>query len=156
MGGRDWELWMNALEEAGVLADNAQSVAYSYIGTDLTWPIYWHGTLGKSKEDLDRAAAAINQKTAGQRRRGVCCRSEICRDSGLFRYSCYAVYISIVFKIMKEKGIHEGCIEQTQRLFATKLFNGSAPETDENSVCAWMTGNYAMMCRTPAVKSGSS
>lgn len=50
MGGQDWELWMNALEEAGVLADNAQSVAYSYIGTDLTWPIYWHGTLGKAKK----------------------------------------------------------------------------------------------------------
>ena len=57
MGGQDWELWMNALEEAGVLADNAQSVAYSYIGTDLTWPIYWHGTLGKAKEDLDRSSS---------------------------------------------------------------------------------------------------
>ena len=127
MGGQDWELWMNALEEA----DNAQSVAYSYIGTDLTWPIYWHGTLGKAKEDLDRAAAAINQKlqAKGGAAYVAVLKSVVTQASSAI--PVMPLYISIVFKIMKEKGIHEGCIEQTQRLFATKLFNGSAPETDE-------------------------
>lgn len=66
MGGQDWELWMAALRDAGVLADGAKSVAYSYIGTDLTWPIYWHGTLGRAKEDLDRAATAIRGDLAAK------------------------------------------------------------------------------------------
>ena len=82
MGGQDWELWMAALRDAGVLADGAKSVAYSYIGTDLTWPIYWHGTLGRAKEDLDRAATAIRGDLAakGDRPRG---RAQIRGDPGL-------------------------------------------------------------------------
>lgn len=131
MGGQDWELWMNALDEAGVLADNAQSVAYTYIGSDLTWPIYWHGTLGKAKEDLDRAASAINQKlqAKGGAAYVAVLKSVVTQSSSAI--PVMPLYISIVFKTMKEKGIHEGCIEQTQRLFATKLFNGTALETDE-------------------------
>lgn len=64
MGGEDWELWMGALSEAGVLAEGVKTVAYSYIGTDLTWPIYWHGALGKAKEDLDRAAGELRNQLA--------------------------------------------------------------------------------------------
>lgn len=86
MGGQDWELWMAALRDAGVLADGAKSVAYSYIGTDLTWPIYWHGTLGRAKEDLDRAATAIRGDLAakGDRPRG---RAQIRGDPGLLCHS---------------------------------------------------------------------
>ncbi|MCP1367734.1 trans-2-enoyl-CoA reductase family protein, partial [Halomonas sp. BBD48] len=62
MGGEDWELWIDALDKAGVLADGAKSVAFSYIGTEITWPIYWHGALGKAKEDLDRAAGEIDKR----------------------------------------------------------------------------------------------
>ncbi len=91
MGGQDWELWMNALDEAGVLADNAQSVAYSYIGTDLTWPIYWHGTLGKAKEDLDRAAHAINQKLQAKGGAAYVAVLKICCNTGFLCNSCHAV-----------------------------------------------------------------
>lgn len=122
---------LDALDEAGVLADNAQSVAYSYIGTDLTWPIYWHGTLGKAKEDLDRAAHAINQKlqAKGGAAYVAVLKSVVTQASSAI--PVMPLYISIVFKIMKEQGIHEGCIEQIQRLFATKLYSGAAPDTDE-------------------------
>lgn len=131
MGGQDWELWMNALADAGVLADNAQSVAYSYIGTELTWPIYWHGTLGKAKEDLDRAAQAINSKLAvkGGAAYVSVLKSVVTQASSAI--PVMPLYIAMSFKVMKEKGIHEGCIEQIQRLFSTKLYSGHAPDTDE-------------------------
>lgn len=133
MGGQDWELWMDALADAGVLADNAKSVAYSYIGTELTWPIYWHGTLGKAKEDLDRAAHAIDSKlkAKGGSANVAVLKSVVTQASAAI--PVMPLYISIVFKIMKEQGIHEGCIEQVQRLFATKLYNGQTPETDDQN-----------------------
>ncbi|TPG57655.1 enoyl-ACP reductase FabV [Ewingella americana] len=133
MGGQDWELWMDALADAGVLADNAKSVAYSYIGTELTWPIYWHGTLGKAKEDLDRAAHAIDSKlkAIGGSANVAVLKSVVTQASAAI--PVMPLYISIVFKIMKEQGIHEGCIEQVQRLFATKLYNNQKPETDDQN-----------------------
>ena len=133
MGGQDWELWMNALADAGVLADNAKSVAYSYIGTELTWPIYWHGTLGKAKEDLDRAAQAIDSKlkTKGGSANVAVLKSVVTQASAAI--PVMPLYISIAFKIMKAQGIHEGCIEQIQRLFATKLYNDSVPDTDDKN-----------------------
>lgn len=131
MGGQDWELWMNALQEAGVLADNAQSVAYSYIGTELTWPIYWHGTLGKAKEDLDRAAHAINKKLAekGGAAYVAVLKSVVTQASAAI--PVMPLYIAMSFKVMKEKGIHEGCIEQIQRMLSTRLYSGKTPETDD-------------------------
>lgn len=133
MGGQDWELWINALADAGVLADNAKSVAYSYIGTELTWPIYWHGTLGKAKEDLDRAAHAIDSKlkAKGGSANVAVLKSVVTQASAAI--PVMPLYISIVFKIMKEQGIHEGCIEQIQRLFATKMYNDQTPETDDKN-----------------------
>jgi enoyl-[acyl-carrier protein] reductase/trans-2-enoyl-CoA reductase (NAD+) len=131
MGGQNWQLWMDALDEASVLAHNIQTVAYSYIGSDLTWPIYWHGTLGKAKEDLDRAAQAIDQKlkAKGGAAYVAVLKSVVTQASSAI--PVMPLYISIVFKIMKEQGIHEGCIEQVQRLFASKLYTGTVPETDE-------------------------
>ncbi|MES4613479.1 MAG: enoyl-ACP reductase FabV [Ewingella sp.] len=133
MGGQDWELWINALADAGVLADNAKSVAYSYIGTELTWPIYWHGTLGKAKEDLDRAAQAIDTKlkAKGGSANVAVLKSVVTQASAAI--PVMPLYISIVFKIMKEQGIHEGCIEQIQRLFATKMYNDQTPSTDDKN-----------------------
>ncbi|MCC3701437.1 trans-2-enoyl-CoA reductase family protein [Rouxiella badensis] len=133
MGGQDWELWMNALEDAGVLADGAKSVAYSYIGTELTWPIYWHGTLGKAKEDLDRAAQAIDTrlKSKGGSANVAVLKSVVTQASAAI--PVMPLYIAISFKIMKEQGIHEGTIEQIQRLFATKLYNNSVPDTDDKN-----------------------
>lgn len=133
MGGQDWELWINALADAGVLADNAKSVAYSYIGTELTWPIYWHGTLGKAKEDLDRAAHAIDTKlkAKGGSANVAVLKSVVTQASAAI--PVMPLYISIVFKIMKEQGIHEGCIEQIQRLFATKMYNDQTTSTDDKN-----------------------
>lgn len=124
---------MQALADAGVLADGAKSVAYSYIGTDLTWPIYWHGTLGKAKEDLDRAAHAIDAKlkaTGGSAHVAVL-KSVVTQASAAI--PVMPLYISMAFKIMKEQGIHEGCIEQIQRLFATQLYSGQPLEVDEEN-----------------------
>ena len=131
MGGEDWELWINALEAAGVLADGAKSVAYSYIGTDLTWPIYWHGTLGRAKEDLDRASAAIGAKLAshgGSAYVGVL-KSVVTQASAAI--PVMPLYISMSFQIMKKMGLHEGCLEQIQRLFWTRLYSGEPIPTDE-------------------------
>lgn len=133
MGGQDWELWMNALADAGVLADGAKSVAYSYIGTDLTWPIYWHGTLGKAKEDLDRAAHAIDAKlkAKGGNAHVAVLKSVVTQASAAI--PVMPLYISMAFKIMKEQGIHEGCIEQIQRLFETRLYSGEQAPVDEQN-----------------------
>ena len=133
MGGQDWELWMDALAAAGVLADGAKAVAYSYIGTSLTWPIYWHGTLGKAKEDLDRAAHAIDAKlkTHGGNAHVAVLKSVVTQASAAI--PVMPLYISMAFKVMKEQGIHEGCIEQIQRLFVTQLYGELPPQVDEEN-----------------------
>lgn len=133
MGGQDWELWMNALEDAGVLAEGAKSVAYSYIGTDLTWPIYWHGTLGKAKEDLDRAAHAIDSKlkAKGGNAHVAVLKSVVTQASAAI--PVMPLYISMAFKVMKEQGIHEGCIEQIQRLFYDRLYSAQPAPVDEQN-----------------------
>ncbi len=133
MGGQDWELWLNALAEADVLAEGVKTVAYSYIGTELTWPIYWDGALGKAKVDLDRASTAIQEQLAplnGEAYVSVL-KSVVTQASSAI--PVMPLYISMVFKIMKEKGLHEGCMEQIYRLFSSQLYkgDGSAPTTDE-------------------------
>ncbi len=131
MGGEDWELWIDALLEAGVLADGCITTNYTYLGSEVTWPIYYHGTIGKAKEDLDRAAAALAEPMAR-----VNGRARVVVMKGLLTQAASAipgmsVYLSLLFKAMKEAGTHEGCIEQTTRLFATRLFGGEEPELDE-------------------------
>lgn len=133
MGGQDWELWMNALADAGVLAEGVKTVAYSYIGTELTWPIYWDGALGKAKIDLDRASTAIQAQLAplGGEAYVSVQKSVVTQASSAI--PVMPLYIAMVFKIMKEKGLHEGCMEQIYRLFTTQLFkaDGSAATTDQ-------------------------
>ncbi|EHJ92629.1 Putative reductase [Vreelandella boliviensis LC1] len=123
MGGEDWELWMEALDQAGVLAKGARSVAFSYIGTEITWPIYWHGALGKAKEDLDRAAAAIDTKlkeTGGGANVAVL-KSVVTQASAAI--PVMPLYIAMVYRIMKEQGLHEGTIDQLNRLFGEQLYS---------------------------------
>ena len=135
MGGQDWELWMQALKDGGVLADGAKSVAYSYIGTDITWPIYWDGALGKAKQDLDRAAGDINADLAAT---GGCGHVAVLKSVVTQASSAIPVmplYISMAFKIMRELGIHEGCIEQINRLFRERLYaDGEMPVDDGNRI----------------------
>lgn len=131
MGGQDWELWMDALDKAGVLAPGAKSVAFSYIGTDITWPIYWHGALGKAKEDLDRAASEIDQrlKATGGSANVAVLKSVVTQASAAI--PVMPLYISMVYKVMKEQGVHEGTIDQLNRLFGERLYADGEPEVDE-------------------------
>ncbi|EOB4245041.1 MULTISPECIES: enoyl-ACP reductase FabV [Vibrio] len=135
MGGQDWELWMQALDDAGVLADGCKTVAYSYIGTELTWPIYWDGALGRAKIDLDRAAQALNEKLAAKQGSAnvAVLKSVVTQASSAI--PVMPLYIAMVFKKMREEGIHEGCMEQIYRLFSQRLYknDGSAPETDDHN-----------------------
>ena len=133
MGGEDWELWMQALKDAGVLARGVQTVSYSYIGTDITWPIYWHGALGKAKEDMDRAAAALRDSLAdldGSAHVAVL-KSVVTQASAAI--PVMPLYIAMSFKVMKELGIHEGCIEQINRMFRSQLYRDGGPELDDTS-----------------------
>ncbi|MGH1461712.1 MAG: enoyl-ACP reductase FabV [Neptuniibacter sp.] len=132
MGGEDWELWINALNEAGVLADGCKSVAYSYIGSDITWPIYWDGALGKAKQDLDRAASAIDatlKQSGGQANIGVL-KSVVTQASSAI--PVMPLYLAMCFKVMRAKGLHEGCMEQVYRLFSTGLCGDSAQIDESN------------------------
>jgi len=135
MGGEDWELWINALNDAGVLAEGCKTVAYSYIGTDITWPIYWHGALGKAKEDLDRAASELNRKLAekGGSANVAVLKSVVTQASSAI--PVMPLYLAMVFRIMREKGLHEGCMQQIHRLFSSQLFAGDhdTPSTDDHN-----------------------
>lgn len=135
MGGQDWELWINALDDAGVLSEKAKTVAFSYIGTDITWPIYWHGALGKAKADLDATAQRLDKKldAKGGSANVAVLKSVVTQASAAI--PVMPLYISMVYKIMKEKGLHEGTIEQLNRLFRDRLYpeNGQKGETDEEN-----------------------
>lgn len=131
MGGEDWKFWMEDLKAAGVLAEGVKTVAYSYIGPELTYPIYRNGTIGKAKDNLEGTVPALNELLADLN--GV---SYVSVNKALVTQSSSAIpvvplYISLLYKVMKEKGIHEGCIEQMQRLFAERLFNGADVQLDE-------------------------
>lgn len=132
MGGEDWELWIDALKTADLLADGAKTVAYTYLGDKLTWPIYGHATIGKAKEDLDRAAKAINAKL--QSINGV---ANVAVLKALVTQASSAIplmslYLSILIKVMKEEGTNEHCIEQIQRLFTECLYTDSPRLDDSN------------------------
>ena len=132
MGGEDWELWMNALADAKLLAPGATSVAYSYIGPEVTWAVYKNGTIGLAKNDLERAARSIDAllKTHDYGRAFVSVNKALVTQASS-AIPVVPLYISVLFKIMKAKGTHEGCIEQIQRLFATQMYNGSALNFDD-------------------------
>ncbi|SEG02569.1 enoyl-ACP reductase FabV [Marinobacterium lutimaris] len=132
MGGEDWELWLNALKEADVLAPGCKTVAYSYIGTDITWPIYWHGALGKAKQDLDRAAGELNTMLGaeGGQANVAVLKSVVTQASSAI--PVMPLYLSMVFRVMREQGLHEGCMEQVHRLFNTGLY-GAEAQMDEGN-----------------------
>lgn len=132
MGGEDWEMWMNALSEAKLLAPGAQSVAYSYIGPEVTWAIYKNGTIGLAKNDLERAARNIDSllKFNGGGRAFISVNKALVTQASS-AIPVVPLYISMLYKIMKARGTHEGCIEQAQRLFSTQMYNGNAPKFDE-------------------------
>lgn len=131
MGGEDWELWMQALMQAGVLAQNAATIAYTYIGPHMTHQIYHEGTIGRAKAHLEQTARKLDEQLAKY------CdgRALISVNKALVTQASSAIpvvplYMSILYKIMKQKGLHEGCIEQMWRLFAQHLVTAS-PKLDD-------------------------
>ena len=132
MGGEDWEMWINALDEAKLLAPGATSVAYSYIGPEVTWPIYKNGTIGLAKNDLERAAKAIDAtlKAHGYGRAFISVNKALVTQASS-AIPVVPLYISILYKIMKAKGTHEGCIEQIDRLYRTQMYGGTGLEFDD-------------------------
>ena len=130
MGGQDWQLWIDALADAGVLAEQARTVAFSYIGTEITWPIYWHGALGKAKQDLDDTAQRLDKKVGGGANVAVL-KSVVTQASSAI--PVMPLYLSMVFKIMKEKSVHEGTGDQLNRMFRERMYreDGAPAEVDE-------------------------
>ena len=131
MGGEDWQFWVSALADAGVLADGFRTVAYTYIGTELTWPIYWEGTLGKAKEDLDRAAGAIStqlEPLSGEARVAVL---KAVVTQAMSAIPVVPLYASLLFRVMKDAGLHEDPIAHIQRMFATQLCSDEPMRLDE-------------------------
>jgi enoyl-[acyl-carrier protein] reductase/trans-2-enoyl-CoA reductase (NAD+) len=131
MGGEDWEFWISALREADVLSQSFRTIAYTYIGSELTWPIYWHGTLGKAKEDLDRAARAITSELAelDGEARVVSLKAIVSQASSAI--PVVPLYASLLFRVMKNAGLHEEIIEHIYRLFATQLASGATLNLDD-------------------------
>ena len=130
MGGEDWQMWMDALADAGVLAEGAKTTAFTYIGETITWDLYWDGTIGQAKKDLDTRVIGIREKLAAH---GGDARVSVLK--GVVTQASSAIpimplYLSMLFKEMKNNGTNEGCIEQLYRLFTECLYNDS-PRTDE-------------------------
>lgn len=131
MGGEDWELWIKALKEGGVLGEGAVTVAYSYIGPEVTQPIYRDGTIGKAKEHLEGTVPKLNDELSGLGGKAYVSvnKAVVTRASSVI--PVVPLYFAILFRVMRDKGLHEGPIEQMYRLFRDRLYGGGAVETDE-------------------------
>jgi enoyl-[acyl-carrier protein] reductase/trans-2-enoyl-CoA reductase (NAD+) len=135
MGGEDWALWVRQLKEAGVLAEGVKTVAYSYIGPKLSHAIYRDGTIGGAKKHLEATALELNKELQND----LHGEAYVSVNKGLVTRSSAVIpiipmYISVLFKVMKEMGNHEGCIEQMERLMTERLYTGSTVPTDENNL----------------------
>ena len=132
MGGEDWRMWMDALRGGGVLAPECRTFAYSYIGPELTWPIYRDGAIGQAKADLHRTADELHAELSrsGGGAHIAIMKAVVTQASAAI--PVVPLYVSILFKIMKEKGDHEGPMEQAQRLYGTKVYGAGGIRADEN------------------------
>ena len=131
MGGEDWEMWLDALCKADVLAEGVKTVAYSYIGPEVTEAVYRKGTIGKAKEHLEATAFKITDKLSALKGEAFVSVNKALVTQASSAIPVIPLYISLLYKIMKEKGIHEGCIEQIQRLFNDRLYVDGAIPLDE-------------------------
>ncbi|MEQ8858359.1 MAG: trans-2-enoyl-CoA reductase family protein [Pseudomonadales bacterium] len=131
MGGEDWEMWTDALADAGVLASGFRTLAFTYIGSELTWPIYWKGTLGKAKEDLDRAARAIRTRLSALDGDARVATLKAIVSQASSAIPVVPLYASLLFRVMKEQGNHEDTISHIYRLFAEQLARGATLNLDD-------------------------
>lgn len=135
MGGEDWQMWMDALLSAGVLAEGAMTVAYSYIGPKVTEPVYRKGTIGMAKDHLESTAFKITEDLAKIGGKAFVSVNKALVTQASSAIPVIPLYISLLYKIMKAKGTHEGCIEQIQRLFSARLYtNGSIPVDEKGRI----------------------
>ena len=131
MGGEDWAMWMDALKAENLLAPGVKTVAYSYIGPSLTEAVYRKGTIGRAKDHLEASAFSISDSL-----KSIDGQAFVSVNKALVTQASSAIpviplYISLLYKIMKEEGIHEGCIEQIQRLYQDRLYTGKPIPTDD-------------------------
>lgn len=131
MGGEDWSMWMDALKGAGVLAEGATTVAYSYIGPEVTEAVYRKGTIGRAKDHLEATAFEITDKLADIKGKAYVSVNKALVTQASSAIPVIPLYISLLYKIMKAEGIHEGCIEQIQRLYSERLYTGHEVPTDD-------------------------
>ena len=124
MGGEDWKMWIDALQAENLLSEGATTVAYSYIGPDVTKPVYRNGTIGAAKDDLEKTAFTISDDLKTINGKAYVSVNKALVTQASSAIPVIPLYISLLFKVMKEKGIHEGCIEQIQRLYSQRLFGG--------------------------------
>ena len=131
MGGDDWQMWINALDSAGVLADGFKTTAFTYIGEKITWDLYWHGTIGQAKKDLDKKVLSIREKlqSKGGDARVSVLKAVVTQASSAI--PIMPLYLAMLFKEMKQKGTHEGCIEQLYRLLTECLYHDNPRVDDE-------------------------
>ena len=130
MGGEDWQMWIDALLAEGLLAKGVQTVAYSYIGPEITWPIYKNGTIGRAKEDLERVQRELDAKLKSLDGKAWVSVNKALVTQASSAIPVVPLYISLLYKVMKADGTHEDCIEQMDRLFRDRLYNGN-PQPDE-------------------------
>jgi enoyl-[acyl-carrier protein] reductase/trans-2-enoyl-CoA reductase (NAD+) len=130
MGGEDWAMWIDALDAAGVLAQGAKTTAYTYLGEKITWDIYWSGTIGAAKKDLDTRVKSIRSKLATKGGNAYVSVLKALVTQASSAIPIMPLYLALLFKVMKEKGGHEGCIEQVYGLFKNGLLVAS-PEVDD-------------------------
>jgi enoyl-[acyl-carrier protein] reductase/trans-2-enoyl-CoA reductase (NAD+) len=131
MGGEDWAMWIDALKSAGVLANGATTIAYSYIGPEVTEAVYRKGTIGRAKDDLEATAFKIRDSLKSINGKAYVSVNKALVTQASSAIPVIPLYISLLYKIMKAEGIHEGCIEQIQRLFEQRLYTGKEIPTDE-------------------------
>jgi len=131
MGGEDWEMWINALLSNNLIAPGAKTVAYSYIGPELTWPIYKNGTIGKAKEDLERAQRSLDIKLAPLGGKAWVSVNKALVTQASSAIPIVPLYISLLYRVMKDAGTHEDCIEQVDRLFRERLYSDADPQPDD-------------------------
>lgn len=131
MGGEDWAMWIDALKDAGVLAEGAVTVAYSYIGPALTEPVYRKGTIGRAKDHLEATAFEITDKLKGMGGKAYVSVNKALVTQASSAIPVIPLYISLLYKTMKEAGVHEGTIEQMQRLYSERLYTGGEVPVDD-------------------------
>lgn len=131
MGGEDWEMWIDAMKAADILSPDVLTLAYSYIGPSLTEAVYRKGTIGKAKDHLEATAFKIADKLKATGGNAYVSVNKALVTQASSAIPVIPLYISLLYKVMKKDGVHEGCIEQIQRLFQDRLYTSKEIPVDE-------------------------